>query len=174
MTPEEMRIKLRQKLDEKKKKASATPEVASGVTEVLDDDLIAEEVAELDSELSDVTDLTKSLVVSEKTTSTESSDDVEKLLNNEVFEKLANNDEIKKIVENVSKNSELMDFISEEVKNPDVMNAILKNVCNNTSIFKDDLLKNPEIIKCASDPKMIKEALNLLKNNPGFFNNMKM
>ena len=170
MTPEEMRIKLRQKLDEKKKKASATPEVSSGVTEVLDDDLIAEEVAELDSELSKVT---QSLVVSDKT-STESSDDVEKLLNNEVFEKLANNDEIKKIVENVSKNSELMDFISEEVKNPDVMNAILKNVSNNTSIFKDDLLKNPEIIKCASDPKMIKEALNLLKNNPGFFNNMKM
>jgi hypothetical protein len=93
-------------------------------------------------------------------------------LNEDMLKKFSENADIKKIVENVSQNSELMDIIANEIKNPDKIKNIIGELSKNKSLFNESLLTNPEILKQASDPNMIKEALKILKENPESLRNM--
>ena len=98
--------------------------------------------------------------------------DPEFSLNEDMLKKFSENADIKKIVENVSQNSELMDIITNEIKNPDKIKNIIGELSKNKSLFNESLLTNPEILKQASDPNMIKEALKILKENPESLRNM--
>ena len=98
-------------------------------------------------------------------------------LNPETFEminKLSNNPEVKNIVDNVSKNPELMNYITKQVENPDSLKGIIEQMSKNKELFNEELLTNPEVLKKASDPEVIRQALNTLKDNPDFFKDFKM
>ena len=62
--------------------------------------------------------------------------------------------------------------ITNEIKNPDKIKNMIGELSKNKSLFNESLLTNPEILKQASDPNMIKEALKILKENPDSLRNM--
>ena len=92
----------------------------------------------------------------------------------EMLNKLSNNPEVKNIVDNVSKNPELMNYITKQIENPDSLKEVIEQMSKNKSLFNESLLTDPEILKKASDPDVIRTALNAFKDNPDFFKNFKM
>ena len=176
MNREEMRTRLREKLDGKKQlrtkdinkdfepvksEKSSTPVVKEVKEDKEDKEVKVHSEAEDDS-------IVSALLAEDESGSDFKFPDSE---TESMVKNLSKNPDIKKIVEDVSNNPDIMDFISNEIKDPKNLKNMIGEMTKNKSIFNEELLTNPELLKYASDPNIIKQALNMMKNNPDFLKN---